>query len=206
MSDAANTNWKPSPELLAAFADGELDGRDDAVELRARVEAWLDANPQAQSELAGNQRLKSLLDRTAPPSPTSETWRGILDRIENRPIVPSARRAPSAMWIFGAAAGAACLLWVILLAGSFVKPSATPIEVFVVATDADVEIVHVEGDAIDGLVVGRLPLHGVLELADPGEVTVMSVTPARRDNMMPTVHIEGPRRPMIWAKLEGEGE
>jgi len=36
--NAANPSpWKPSQELLAAFADGELDGRGELAELRARI-------------------------------------------------------------------------------------------------------------------------------------------------------------------------
>lgn len=205
MSDADHSNWKPSPELLAAFADGELDARDDAAPVRAKLEAWLDKNPHAQAELLANTRLKKLFDRTRPAAPSSQAWRETLDRIHNHPVPPAARTSPSAAWFLGGAAAAACLLWAVLLAGSYWR-AAPETEVFAVATDNDVEILHVEGDAIDGLVVGMLPLNGVLQMAEPGEVAVTSVTPARRDNMLPTVHIEGPRRPMIWAKLEGEGE
>lgn len=205
MIDDPNTNWKPTPELLAAFADGELDARDDAAELRARIERWLAKNPQAEAELVGNRRLKAIFERTNPPTPSSETWRSVLERIHERPAVPEPQRTSAGAWLIGAGA-AACLVWVVLLAGSFWRTPAESTEVLMVATDADVEIVHVEGNAIDSLVVGLLPLNGVLELANPGEVIITSVTPYRRDNMVPMVQIDASRRPMIWAKLEGEAE
>jgi len=37
MNAANPPPWKPSQELLAAFADGELDGRGELAELRARL-------------------------------------------------------------------------------------------------------------------------------------------------------------------------
>ncbi len=198
MNDAPLPNWKPSPELLAAFGDGELDARDDAAELRARLEDWLAKNPLAQADLAANRRLKSLFDRAAPPAPSPETWREVMTRLEHMPA-PAQRRAPSMAWLVGMGAAAACLLWAVLLAGSYWKTPTAAAEVFAVATDDDIEILHVEGNAIDSLVVGLQPLIGMLELADPGEVVIKSVTPDPRDNMVPVVHNEGPSRPMIWA-------
>ena len=41
-------DWTPDPQLLAAYFDGELEGRDDRADLRARVEAWLEQHPQAK--------------------------------------------------------------------------------------------------------------------------------------------------------------
>lgn len=201
MGDSHKT-WKPSPELLAAYADGELDSRDDAVELRGRIEAWLAQNPRAAADLAKNNQLKTLFERTRPPSPSAETWREVLHRVENP---PSTRPTPvaSTAWPRGAVLVAAGLL-VAVLVGIWNSPTA-PVEPFPVASDRDVEIVYVEGNALESLVIGQ-PLPGVLELAEPGEVAITSVSPASRDNMVPTVQTEGPRRPMIWAKLEGEDE
>ena len=73
---------------------------------------------------------------------------------------------------------------------------------FAVARAHEVEILNVEGADTHTLVVGDLPLKGLLELAGLGDVTVNSVQPAARDNMLPDVHLSGPGRPMIWAKLD----
>jgi hypothetical protein len=104
--------------------------------------------------------------------------------------------------LVGAGAAAACLLWAFLLASNYWKPAtaASP-EVFVVAGEDDIEILHVEGDAIDSLIVGLASFQGALELADLGDVLVMSVTCAPRDNMKPVIDSDGPNRPVIWARV-----
>jgi hypothetical protein len=66
----------------------------------------------------------------------------------------------------------------------------------------EVEILRVEGADTGTLVVGALPVHGPLELADPGEVTVTSIEPDARDQMVPVIRSTG--RPMIWARLDSE--
>ena len=76
-----------------------------------------------------------------------------------------------------------------------------PRDPFPIARQDEVEILHIDGDDLASVVVGRLPLVGAIELAEPGEVEVTSLQPAHGDNMTPMV----PRgRPMIWAKLETE--
>jgi len=84
-------------------------------------------------------------------------------------------------------------------------PEATPpaeAAPFSVAAAHEVEILNVDGADTPTLVVGELPVQGPLVLAAPGEVTVTSVQPAARDNMVPEVNVQGPRRPMIWARAE----
>lgn len=194
-------NWKPSPELLAAFADGELDGRDEAAELRAHIEGWLAANPAAQAELDANRRLRRLWDRTSPPEPSAETWRKTVAGVQ-RPA-PAPPRSSGGRVLVGAAL-VACLGWALLLLGNFdtQKPK-PPVEVFQVAEDADVDIIHIDGTSIDSIVVGRLPLSGPLELADPGDVLITNIAP--RDNMRP---MPAQQRPILWllARDEGDGE
>jgi hypothetical protein len=200
MNDATSPNWKPSPELLAAFADGELDARDDADGLCARIEAWLAANPAAQADLAANRRLKALWDRGAPPAPPAEAWDQVMKRLAHAPA--PARRGRSAGFWVGAATAAACVLWALMLANSYRKPPAPALEVFAVAGDNDVEILYVEGDSLDGLVVGFGPFRNVLELPDFGEIVVISVTPSPLDNTKPVFNSEGP--PLIWARFDWE--
>jgi hypothetical protein len=76
-------------------------------------------------------------------------------------------------------------------------------EPFPVATEGEVEIVRVEGEAAEALVVGTPPVEGPLVLAGPGDVSLTSVQPARPDNMMPDVQLDGPT-PMIWAPMAGD--
>ena len=60
------------PRLLAAYADGELDAAG-----RARVEAWLAANPDARADLEAQRRLgprgplweASAAPQSGPPAP-----------------------------------------------------------------------------------------------------------------------------------------
>lgn len=203
MSESMTPNWKPSPELLAAYADGELDSRDDVDELRGRIEKWLARNPAARIDLANNRALKSLFEKTSPREPSREAWRDMIQRIERRPAPTVPVRSSAVAWLVGVAVAAACAIGAVIVGGWSLKPVDEP-EVLIVATNDDVEIMHVEGDAVDCIVVGLLPLDGVLNLADPGEVIITSITPARRDNMMPVVHRE--QRPMIWAKVGGEGD
>jgi anti-sigma factor RsiW len=59
------------PELLAAYADGEL----APAECR-RVEDWLAAHPEARADVEAQRRLARLFDEAAPPAPADERWAG----------------------------------------------------------------------------------------------------------------------------------
>jgi hypothetical protein len=205
MSETPDNDWTPSHELLTAYADGELDADAEASGMRSRIEAWLAAHPTARVELEAVRRLKVLWERTRPASPSAETWREVLGRVEQMQTTVPARKVSFGNWAVAGVAAAACIVWAILLVGSFREPPETP-EVFAVATDSDIEIVHIDGAMLDCIAIGTLPLRGVLDLADPGDVTSVNLTPDRRDNMVPMVPSQASRRPMIWAKLEGEGE
>ena len=75
-------NWRPTPELLAAYFDGECEGRDDLYSLKQRIENWLTANPQAQEDLAEHRRLLHVWQETAPPEPHADQWTAMLARLE----------------------------------------------------------------------------------------------------------------------------
>lgn len=75
-------NWKPSPELLAAYFDGECEGRDDLSALKQRIEDWIAAHPEAQEALAAHRRLLQIWHETTPPEPPPEKWGPILARLE----------------------------------------------------------------------------------------------------------------------------
>jgi hypothetical protein len=209
MNDARDPHWQPDPQLLAAFFDGELEGRCNSGELRARIEAWLEEHPEAAQAPAQLQQL--WLD-TTPATPTAAAWNQALDQIDARRRLPSPRRRP---W-FAAGIAAACIA---LFVGFGVWRLSTPadvkvvvvvppvktdddVEVFPVATADEVIVLHIEGRDTNILAVGSLPVAGVLELASPGDVRVFHARPDATGRMAATVHQDGPRAPMIWAKIE----
>jgi len=75
-------NWRPSPELLAAYFDGECEGRDDLSLLKQRIEDWLAAHPEAQMELASHRRLRHLWHQTAPIEPRPEKWASMFAQLQ----------------------------------------------------------------------------------------------------------------------------
>jgi hypothetical protein len=192
MSEPADP-WKPSPELLAAFVDGELYGPE-----ARRVEAYLAEHPEAQAEVADQRRLERLWDRTTPAQPGRASWQRTLDRIFAGPrrIEPRPRR-----WTLVATAAALAAALAIVVWSSMSRPtSPTKVESLPVAQNSEVEIIRIDGDDVGAIVIGRLPLVGVLELANAGEV---EITGMHQANNRPMVQVEG-RSPMIWAKLESE--
>lgn len=199
--------WEPDPELLAAYGDGELD---DRPELRARLEAWLEQHPEAQAELAAFRQLGQLWQETTPSEPSASTWRRLrarLLRVARQPKAGPALRRWGAP-LLATAAGLALLVGYWPRSPEVPPPDvrAAVEEVFPVATASEVTILRVEGADTNTLVVGELPVHGPLELAGPGDVALTSVQPDAHDNMVPRVLLQGPQRPIIWARLDAEGE
>ena len=213
-------DWSPSPELLAAYFDGELVGRPDLVALRRRIADWLRSHPEARAVLEDYRRLAQLWRDTTPPDLDAGAWSELDERLAVVPLAPPGlvRRR----WLVRGAAALAAVAATIALAiwvgsGRPAAPQlvqtppkqsaavpAPPIEPFPVATASEVTILRVEGEDTQTLVVGELPLHGPLELAGPGEVALTSVQPDARDRMLPHVRIGGAHRPMIWARVAAE--
>jgi anti-sigma factor RsiW len=202
-------------EIIAAYADGEFEGRDDLALLQQRVEEWLRRHPEAHAELAEYRRLKQLWQETTPPEPPAEAWRQLLQALN---AAQASAPAPPRLWrraaVF-AGALAACLALVAVgwwyssqpkVGGPVaVEQAGEEYEILSVASMSEVEILRVEGADTSTLVTGALPLQGALELAGPGEVTITSVAPDARDHMVPTIRVGG-GRPMIWARLDNEEE
>jgi hypothetical protein len=133
------------PELLAAYADGELD-----ESMRAAVERWLAAHPEARAELEDQRELSpanaELWDRAEPPEPSAVAWasvrRGIAGELaaagRDRPGRGRLRVAALAFGGLAAAGAAAAAVW--LAFGPVAPPAAvdTPAPVEVVKTPPEV--------------------------------------------------------------------
>lgn len=201
MSMSRPNDWKPSPEVLAAYVDGEVTDADEVH----HIEAYLDENPESRAEVTAQRKLKALWNRAAPAEPSPASWQRVIDHLDDAPRPAVAPPSRTAAWALVAFTLAASAMWAWLLAGTYRPATPAAVDVLEVAQGDDIEILHIEGDDIASLVVGWLPLRNVLELANPGEIEVTSIIPASRDRMMPTVHVEG-RRPMIYARLDDEDQ
>lgn len=191
-------NTSPSPELLAAYADGEFEGRDELASLRRRVEDWLGAHPDAQAELSELRDLKKVFQDTSPPEPSAAAWDKVLAHLHTLPK-PQVKRSRRYGWILAGCAAAAAVLLAVLLRGSPTRDEA--IEELLVAAENEVLIVRVEGADTSTLVVGELPVTGTLELAAPGEIKLTILRPDPNDNMVPSVPTDANATPIIWSKL-----
>ena len=217
MNDAPRSPWEPDPQLLAAYFDGELEGRHDLAEVRVRLEAWLDQHPQAADDTAQLQKL--WLD-TTPAEPSAAAWNQTLEQIDAKRKQPIAIPPSQRPWLAVAIVAASSVVFVGLLFGAWrsmaptgVKsdplavgpvemPGKTEDDVWQVASADEVVILRIDGRDTKAVVVGVLPVPGMLEMAAPGEVRVFHARPDATDQMVPTVHQSGSRAPLIWAKLE----
>jgi hypothetical protein len=213
---------RPTPEQLAAYADGELDGLPEGESLRRHIEAWLGRHPEAAEELEAQRRLARLCRATAPPEPSEAAWNGVLGRLDRLPHAPAAGGPGRAgyglrfaAWAVAALAATAAAVWLSL---SLFRPWAGPelarqaprvpevrvppgkapeeVEPFAVATGDEVEILSIKGADTGTLVVGELPFSGPMVLVQVGEVEVQRV---EREVRMGS---SGP--PMVWAPLDSE--
>ncbi len=220
MNVAPESNWQPDAQLLAAYYDGELEGRNELADMRARIEAWLDAHPAAAQEWNQHRELQKLWLDTTCPEPTEAAWQDALTRVNARQHAPQTGSGCAWPW-FALGMVAACVL-VMIGAGVLrfmqpieqnapvvvappeppVEPKKEEVEVFAVALVSEISILRVEGADTGSLVVGVPPVVGALELADPGEVRVVHVRPDSHHNMVPNRQPDGPRRPIIWARLD----
>ena len=217
-------SWRPTPELLAAYFDGEYEGRDDLVHLKRRIEDWLAVHPEECEELCDFRRLKHLWQQTTPADPQPEQWSAMFTRLKplvDTRTVSSPRRRRSWLLGTGLTASAAVLAFVAVYlsmpappaqeAAKAVKATAIPapkaiddeFEFLPVADAREVTIVRVEGDDTQTLVVGALPLQGNLELVAAGDVIVTQI---RSDAKTKATHpvLIGSTSPMIWAKMDTE--
>jgi anti-sigma factor RsiW len=116
MTSPHGNSWTPSPELLAAYADGELDERPYLAHRRQQIEAWLAQHPEAAAALDANAELSRLWSATTPVEPAPATWARVWTRIEQAPKRVKAKHWSARLWLAGIAAlGAAAAVLVVLL-------------------------------------------------------------------------------------------
>jgi anti-sigma factor RsiW len=197
----------PWPDLLAAYADGELDAATRAV-----VERWLAAHPGACREVRDQRQLSpenwALWQQAEPPLPTEATWAKVRDAVANA-VLPAATPAPRREWNWwarnsiyftgGVAAAVAAMLLLCVLGPVLAPPPKHPVPVdqklqelaeqtppadplaeypvLPVATADDVDIRRVAGDTGGWLVVGELPLAGPVVLATEDDVALEEAEP-----------------------------
>lgn len=207
-------DWRPDPQLLAAYFDGELEGRDDGAALRARLEAWLEQHPEARSRWAEHHAFRRFWLETTPLEPGEATWNRVLDQIDAQGRCAAAAKGRSHRRALGVIAASLALL--LGLAYGAVRHAAAPSakndviaqaprdddeEVLQVATAGEVVVTYIEGADARAIAVGQLPVQGPLELADVGDVHIVAVRSEAAPRLLPQVQY-GPNRPMIWMPLE----
>jgi len=194
----------PWPDVLAAYADGELD-----APARAAVERWLAVHPRALAELRAQKQLSPdnwpLWQSAEPPLPTEATWAAVRELVADAvhsPITPAAPAEPG-WWRrtgFYFSGGVAALVAAVLLFGVIgylffppPRPDVVPaivgvqpapdddplagIAVLPMATTDDLDIHRVAGNGGGWLPVGEPPLAGPLALAGEKDVQLEEAEP-----------------------------
>jgi hypothetical protein len=185
----------PWPDLLAAYADGELDPA-----LRATVERWLGWHPAAMDAVIAQRQLSPenwpLWQQAEPPAPSEAQWnvvhQGIRAGIDSPPMPARPRHGGGRRVGMYFAGGVAAALAAFVIA-DVVRLQSDPTRPFVVrepsveppvdftvlpmATDADVDIERVAGAGSGWLPVGDGLLLESLILAREDEVLLEEAEP-----------------------------
>lgn len=175
-----------NPDLLAGYADGELDSS-----TRGRVDAYLATHPEVRSELELQRTLSrksAFWSRLAPPSPSDSAWGRTLGgiRSELNPATPAGYRTPVAVprsrWFRAALsvsgiAAAMMVAFVMMSNGpnnSTIQPLVSSDEVLPITLASEVDIFSIQGDDAV-IVVGQPPLVGPMELISVGEYALDAI-------------------------------
>jgi hypothetical protein len=220
------SNPAPSPEQLAAWADGELD-RPDAE----AVESWLLAHPEAAAGVEADQRLGRLFRDNPPPEPSERAWRATLAGIDAGLTQPVSSLRNPGPWrwrlrlIVGLVATAAAVggILVARMVSSgpkrgpeiaSVEEKSQPIaqpgaqaeddEPFPVVNLSEVNIISIDADDADRVVMGQ-ELMGTFDLAAPEDIEIVKMEPRPDDGWAPYLR-RGPEVPMIVAANLGNPE
>jgi anti-sigma factor RsiW len=187
---------KPTPEMLAAYVDGELEPCQ-----RDAVEAWLARHPEACADVLAQRQLVKLYESTRPPEPDADTWSvalaGIQAQVPWGPRVERKRRLSLRRLVaLVAAAAAAAIIAALLLRPAPPGPDSTETDVaepWPVVSDGDVIITRIAEADRESVVVGDLPISAPLLLADHGDINQVELTPDQ--GMNPQYHPD--RAPMV---------
>jgi hypothetical protein len=200
------------PELLAAYADGELSPRD-----RARVEDWLADHPEGAELLDAQESVGpgnvELWQAVQPPTPSDGQWADAYNGIETRTPFPT--RPSRAGWLgsLGLLATAATVLILVSTADRADRPLAPDVACpvltppgesdeppYAMAQADDVRILSLPEAAASLLLVGEHPLgNSLLTLARADEIEFHGVGSdlAGRFPEVPT-DPSSADAPMIW--------
>jgi hypothetical protein len=208
MNNADQFDDSTMPELIAGYADGELNAAD-----RGRVEAWLAANPGASAELETQRRFgrhRQLWKGI--PEPSEAEWRQVLLRVQfavaaARPAEPPAGRVSRRRLLAALVAVAAAILLAIALfprdQSQKAGPESAADEAFACAELDDVEIMRIFEADVDCLVIGEPPLRRAIVLATIDDVDGLKAA-KDTDGMMPMMVKSGPNAPMVVAPMAGK--
>jgi hypothetical protein len=191
------------PELLAAYADGEL-----APAEQRRVEAWLAGHPEARADVEAQRRLSGLFEDTAPRPPADDRWAEVLTGVErclaSPPVGRPAWGRRAAVAAIGAAAAAALLVLAVRPPPGD-APQAVPEEPWPVVSAEDIDIVSMDDRDREKLVIGEPPVNEPLELLSADEVKVQKLPDA--PGRVGKLHrIPGSDPPLIVVSLDEEPE
>jgi hypothetical protein len=200
---------KPTPEQLAAFADGELSGA-----ARRAVEDWLAAHPDDLAFVESLRDLDQVWLDTAPPEPREDTWAPVLARIGDAASKPAhrGRRVAGFAWI-ALALGATAATLAISIGLTRTPPEGSPPtapevarQTLPFATEDDVEIISMEADDAKVLVVGDPPHRGAIVMASAKDVTVHQSAPGL-EVIMPDQKDQGsPAWPLVLVTTDASRE
>jgi hypothetical protein len=190
------------PELLAAYADGELNAAE-----RGRVEGWLAANSNGLVELETQRRFGRPL-WPASNSPSEDAWQRVLKSVHvavsaPRPAAPSASRVSRRRLLTALAAVAAVIILAFIGfprdSGEKGGPGRAE-DALAVATADDVEIMRIFEVDVDRLVVGEPPLRRSIVLATFEDVEGLKAA-RDTDGMMPLMALQPANAPMVVAPM-----
>jgi hypothetical protein len=186
-----NPERAPTPEQLAAFADGEMSPADAEA-----TEAWLREHPAAAADVQSLRDLAGLWQEHTAPEPAPAAWDQTLHGIEARVREPKPVPQGGSPWLrIGLSLAAACLA-ALLVARAFWPTSGKPPvtdpddEPYPVASADDITIISMDPRDSRFLVVGLPPINGDMELAGIEDVTLESTTP-NDDGQLPQMHTGG---------------
>jgi hypothetical protein len=185
---------EPTPDELAAWADGELNAAD-----ASRVGGWLAEHPEAAHEADALRQLVRLYRDHPAPEPAEPVWQSLFRSIEaglGTMSAGSSRWSLRFRFLAGLVATAAALLGGVVLARMFwpVRPVDPPAvaqvseddEPFPVALLSEVNIIRMDPQDADRIVMG-VPIMSTFDLVGTEDIEIVEVEPDPEEGRMPRV-------------------